>query len=931
MKKTSKLFILFFSLFAVALASCSGGGSQASGTPTPQSSSQSTKKEETYTVNFDLNGGTIEGKTTYGPLTATQDKMPNVPNPDRREDYEFDGWYTDSAFNTKFAGRITSNITLYAKWTANYKVKFMIGTNQYEGAVVKSGNKVTRPTTDPTGNNQTFTGWYSDSALTTLFDFDSPITANTNIYAGFKDNETEGLVFELLPDDTYSIVGYDNQSFRVVNGKLVLPETHEGKAVTEIRNFKYEYLYEYSVEIPKNVKRIFPNAFDINKLTSITVNSENSVYYSPEGSNAVIEKNTKRLIVGCKTTVIPTDVEEIAPYAFYNINVKEFVIPNNIKKIDYRAFEKAKFKSVELSNQLEKISAYAFFDCTNLEELVIPDSVTEVGEYAFSFDYYSSSKLESVTVGSGIKELSSAMFMYGRSIKNVTLKEGLEIIGENAFNQCLNLETIVIPNGVKWIYDYAFRDCNNLTNFSVPSTLEYTGNIFNRSVSEYFNTKLNFYFDAHNSAYLGNEDNHYVLLMAYGNSIDDECRVIGNAVGYNTTDTILSIPDNVVSISKDSFMNGYINTLKIGKSLKFIDGDAFYGADFEKIEVHYQNESYFTNSLNNILVEKDSKKLIKATINPTITSDVEEIGEYSFAFNDRNTFRSINIPASVKRIDDKAFYSCNNLVNVTLNEGLEYIGDYAFSGTHIENITIPNSVTYIGVNAFSSGGEPTPNLNYTIDNGVKYLGSSVNPYLVLVTASDATITSYTVKDGCKIISRYAFKNMTELTSITLPDGLETLEFGAFSGCSSLTNINIPSSIAYIEKEAFYNTALTSIKVPESAVVNPEFIPDELYAKIDGGCFISSSTNDYYSFVCVDSETASNGYTFSIHSGTKNIIDLAIISTRMNAIIIPKSVNNVSNIHCYVDKVIYLGTMEEWNAVTTGFSDTVAVVFCTDNC
>ena len=82
----------------------------------------------------------------------------------------------------------------------------------------------------------------------------------------------------------------------------------------------------------------------------------------------------------------------------------------------------------------------------------------------------------------------------------------------------------------------------------------------------------------------------------------------------------------------------------------------------------------------------------------TLNEGLEKIGENAF---EQTKISSINIPSSVKEIGNGAFSSCYDLSQVTLNEGLEKIGDSAFKDTKITSITIPSSVKEIGNNAFA--------------------------------------------------------------------------------------------------------------------------------------------------------------------------------------------------------------------------------------
>ncbi len=148
--------------------------------------------ENSYIVTFNSNGGSAVANQTV----EIGGKAVKPTNP-TKEGFTFAGWYTDSTFNTAFDfnSTIEASITLYAKWTAGnaptvYTVSFETNGGSAIGAQnITSGEKAAKPA-DPTKSGSIFGGWYSDSALTTEFSFDTPITADTVIYAKWNPVKT---------------------------------------------------------------------------------------------------------------------------------------------------------------------------------------------------------------------------------------------------------------------------------------------------------------------------------------------------------------------------------------------------------------------------------------------------------------------------------------------------------------------------------------------------------------------------------------------------------------------------------------------------------------------------------------------------------------------------------------------------------------------
>ena len=140
-----------------------------------------------------------------------------------------------------------------------------------------------------------------------------------------------------------------------------------------------------SVTIPDSVTSVGYNAFyGCSGLTTITVAEGNSVYHS--SGNCVIETDSKTLIVGCKSSIIPSDgsVTSIGERAFYYCTgLTSVTIPDSVTSIGAWAFSDTGLTSVTIPDSVTSIGKRAFFYCTGLTSVTIPGSVTSIGEYAF--------------------------------------------------------------------------------------------------------------------------------------------------------------------------------------------------------------------------------------------------------------------------------------------------------------------------------------------------------------------------------------------------------------------------------------------------------------------------------------------------------------------------------------------------------------------
>ena len=192
---------------------------------------------------------------------------------------------------------------------------------------------------------------------------------------------------------------------------------------------------------------------------------------------------------GLTSVSIPNSVTSIGQFAFYNCSgLTSVAIPSSVTSIGWSAFEMYKSNSLtsvyitdlaawckisfegRYSNPLY-YAEHLFLNGTEIKDLVIPNSVTSIGDYAFTY----CSGLTSVTIGNSVTSIGGYAFCCCRCLTSVTIPNSVTAIGEETFNGCIGLTSLTIPNSVTSIGNNAFQYCSGLTSITIPNSVTSIG------------------------------------------------------------------------------------------------------------------------------------------------------------------------------------------------------------------------------------------------------------------------------------------------------------------------------------------------------------------------------------------------------------------------------------------------------------------------
>ncbi len=482
-------------------------------------------------------------------------------------------------------------------------------------------------------------------------------------------------------------------------------------------------------------------------------------------------------------------VTSIAPYAFMDcMEVTDILLPPSVTNIGANAFYRCSaMTTIRIQGKNKRLGKDAFADCYGLSE-VYTDDVESWATMEFVsrcscplvygpmlFDKKGNA-ITDVLIPASVDKVGNYLFTNYDYLKSVLIEEGVTAIGHDSFYGCDEMTSVTLPQSLRSIGDDAFDGCTQLSDLILPPFLE--------SIGVY--------------AFYACESLTHV-------DIPGSVSVLG--------DVSFGACTNLAQVTLNSGLT------RVGEY-------AFY----------------YCLSLNDVILPSTVTSIGYAAFdgcsnlsNVTLNDNLQELED--FAFNDCPSLQKIVIPSSVTLIGIGAFIGCSSLATIVLDGCSSHVDSNAFMScsqlARVEirdllswcNMTFENDQAnplYFAHHLFMNGEEVC---DLAIPAGVKH----INDYAFIRCES---LTSLTMSNDVESVGEQAFKDCKKMTVATLGDGVRTIGEKAFHGCSKLMDFTFGKRMKMAEMYAF-RSCNALVKITSRAVTPPylkgkSIFPDKVY-------------------------------------------------------------------------------------------------------
>lgn len=653
----------------------------------------------------------------------------------------------------------------------------------------------------------------------------------------------------------------------------------------------------------------------------------------------------------------------------YSGSFERVVIPDTYNGLRVTAVSDGLFtgdenlKEVVLPESIDEIGNDAFAGCVNLQSVTIPDSIRTIGDGAFS----GCSSLTSADLGGMLETLGARAFEGCTSLQSVEFGENLAAVGEFAFDGCSSLVSAYLPNSVSSLGTGAFRNNTSLQYVNIPSGISSISRIAFQNCSSLRRVTI-----PSGISSIGESAFSCCTSMS-SLTIEGNVSVFGNSAFYRCEGLSSIYYNSSASGSYDIYSYVFYNagrntaglTLQLGSSAVVPAG--LFDAPSESVlpyitsivisdgaqQVNYIMLEHGFPSLRSVSIPSSVTTLSEDFIVACSSARVEDGGVYylgRFAVGLSGSQSQISLRDDTVAIMQGAFENGGSITSLTVPDSVEYISRDVLSGcTSLQTLSLP----YLGS---SSSDSSNAYLGYLF-GATSYSGNSA--YV------PSSLTSVTVRAG--IVGNYAFSGLTSLREVVLSQavissGVSSIGDYAFNNCSSLEEISIPQSVTDIGQYAFRDCYADIVweGAPQINYIGSYAFAGYLGAELSipssvtsisrnalNGCsnlntltvpFVGSGSGSYSHFGYIfgasgyssNSSYIPSSLTTVIITGGSEIGDYAFYNCRnITRIVIPSTVYSIGSNAFYgcnsLGYVFYDGEESAWNGIS-GYDNVTATVY-----
>lgn len=644
--------------------------------------------EKLYTVSYVLPeyAGTMEPDTRIASEYFTPKSIEDIVGGDA--EYRFAGWYADADYTervTNISDR-AEDVVLYAKFVPLYHVTAHLDGGSLTVTIPKftAEDEIDLSSITAEKANHLFLGWYLDADFQEMIE-SIPVGTEQNIeiYAKYI-RSTDGLVFKLNGDGTGYMVSAGSSGLGETD--VVIPEEYKGLPVLSIGSFANQSAIT-SVTIPESVAEISAEAF----------------------------KNC----TGLQTFEVPAWIESIGEGAFSGCsNLQELTIPfvgqtaqdvlpfgavfgtdaysGGIKTVqNYKIENTSREYTVYIPQTLKKVTVRggaitnrAFINCGNIETIVCDETVTSVGDEAFS----NAISLKTADID-GVTSIGEKAFFGCTSLTEFIAPEALVSLGVSVFEGCTKLQNVDLGS-VQVLGERAFAGCTSLNSVTVPATVsELPAEVFPVLDEITFEGGLEIQQAAFEDASTLTVRVATLNIWCAMNFAETAANPLSEGaellIGGQALPQQLIIPDTITEIGSYVFCGLDFTEITVPASVSKI-GDGAFANNSVLISAHIEASDI------GFGIFEGCSAMQELTLNS------DKVGYVFGAADMENEYEKV--PRS--------------LVSFTMLSGTK-ISDYAFYATEIEEFNLPDTIETIGAYAFFE----TPVLNWSFPENVKSIGT----------------------------------------------------------------------------------------------------------------------------------------------------------------------------------------------------------------